>query len=257
MALTVVKIGGNVIDNAEALDAFVHDFACLPFPKILVHGGGKLATHLSQRLGIETRMVQGRRITDRETLDVVTMVYAGLVNKTIVAKLQAEGCNAVGLSGADANVIPATKRNPEPVDYGYVGDIHADEVNVSFIKTLLDSGITPVFCALTHDGKGSMLNSNADSVASSVAVSMSKKMPVDLIFCFELLGVMRNIEDEDSLVPEIDEAVYARLREEGIVQKGMIPKIDNAFSAIRQGVERVVIKFSGNLNEPVGTVIKL
>lgn len=257
MALTVVKIGGNVIDNAEALDAFVHDFACLPSPKILVHGGGKLATHLSQRLGIETRMVQGRRITDRETLDVVTMVYAGLVNKTIVAKLQAEGCNAVGLSGADANVIPATKRNPEPVDYGYVGDIHADEVNVSFIKTLLDSGITPVFCALTHDGKGSMLNSNADSVASSVAVSMSKKMPVDLIFCFELLGVMRNIEDEDSLVPEIDEAVYARLREEGIVQKGMIPKIDNAFSAIRQGVERVVIKSSGNLNEPVGTVIKL
>ncbi len=257
MALTVVKIGGNVIDNAEALDAFVHDFACLSSPKILVHGGGKLATHLSQRLGIETRMVQGRRITDRETLDVVTMVYAGLVNKTIVAKLQAEGCNAVGLSGADANVIPATKRNPEPVDYGYVGDIHADEVNVSFIKTLLDSGITPVFCALTHDGKGSMLNSNADSVASSVAVSMSKKMPVDLIFCFELLGVMRNIEDEDSLVPEIDEAVYARLREEGIVQKGMIPKIDNAFSAIRQGVERVVIKFSGNLNEPVGTVIKL
>ena len=257
MALTVVKIGGNVIDNAEALDAFVHDFACLSSPKILVHGGGKLATHLSQRLGIETRMVQGRRITDRETLDVVTMVYAGLVNKTIVAKLQAEGCNAVGLSGADANVIPATKRNPEPVDYGYVGDIHADEVNVSFIKTLLDSGITPVFCALTHDGKGSMLNSNADSVASSVAVSMSKKMPVDLIFCFELLGVMRNIEDEDSLVPEIDEAVYARLREEGIVQKGMIPKIDNAFSAIRQGVERVVIKSSGNLNEPVGTVIKL
>ena len=257
MALTVVKIGGNVIDNAEALDAFVHDFACLSSPKILVHGGGKLATHLSQRLGIETRMVQGRRITDRETLDVVTMVYAGLVNKTIVAKLQAEGCNAVGLSGADANVIPATKRNPEPVDYGYVGDIHADEMNVSFIKTLLDSGITPVFCALTHDGKGSMLNSNADSVASSVAVSMSKKMPVDLIFCFELLGVMRNIEDEDSLVPEIDEAVYARLREEGIVQKGIIPKIDNAFSAIRQGVERVVIKSSGNLNEPVGTVIKL
>lgn len=257
MALTVVKIGGNVIDNAEALDAFVHDFASLPSPKILVHGGGKLATHLSQRLGIETHMVNGRRITDRETLDVVTMVYAGLVNKTIVAKLQAEGCHAIGLSGADANVIPAVRRNPEPVDYGYVGDINADEVNVSFIKTLLDSGVTPVFCALTHDGKGSMLNSNADSVASSVAVSMSKKMPVDLVYCFELLGVMRNIEDEDSLVPEIDEAVYARLREEGIVQKGMIPKIDNAFSAIRQGVDRVVIKSSRNLNEPVGTVIKL
>ena len=257
MALTVVKIGGNVIDNSEALDAFVHDFAQLPSPKILVHGGGKLATHLSQRLGIETHMVNGRRITDRETLDVVTMVYAGLVNKTIVAKLQKEGCNAIGLSGADANIIPAVKRPPQPIDYGYVGDIHAEQINATAIQMLMDAGITPVFCALTHDGKGSMLNSNADSVASAVAVAMSRLMPVDLVFCFELPGVMRNVEDKDSLISAIDEDIYRQLRQEGIVQKGMIPKIDNAFSAIRQGVNQVVIKHSANLNKPLGTVIKL
>ena len=257
MALTVVKIGGNVIDNSEALDAFVHDFAQLPSPKILVHGGGKLATHLSQRLGIETHMVNGRRITDRETLDVVTMVYAGLVNKTIVAKLQKEGCNAIGLSGADANIIPAVKRPPQPIDYGYVGDIHAEQINATAIQTLMDAGITPVFCALTHDGKGSMLNSNADSVASAIAVAMSRLMPVDLVYCFELPGVMRNVEDKDSLIPAIDEDIYRQLRQEGIVQKGMIPKIDNAFSAIRQGVNQVVIKHAANLNKPLGTVIKL
>lgn len=255
MALTVVKIGGNVIDNAEALEAFVKDFAQLPSPKILVHGGGKIATTISAKLGIETHMVDGRRITDKETLNVVTMVYAGLVNKNVVAKLQREDCNAIGLSGADANVIPATKRTPNPIDFGFVGDIDTSKVNTNSIQTLLEGGITPVFCALTHDGNGSILNSNADTVASSVAIAMSKIQPVDLIYCFELTGVMKDINDPTSLITDINPSKYQELREQGIISKGMIPKIDNAFSAIRQGVNQVVIKYSGNLTKNIGTII--
>lgn len=255
MAVTVVKIGGNVIDNAEALERFVKDFAELPSPKILIHGGGKLATALSTKLGIETHMIDGRRITDKETLDVVTMVYAGLVNKNIVAKLQREGCNAIGLSGADADVIPAARRSPHPVDYGYVGDINASQVNVDVLKMLLLAGITPVFCALTHDGKGSMLNSNADSVASAVAVAATALGDVDLVFCLELAGVMLDIDNPDSMISEIDESSYTRLRNDGVITKGMIPKIDNAFKAIHQGVSRVIIKHAENLVRDIGTII--
>lgn len=253
--ITVVKIGGNVIDNPEALDQFVHDFAQLPSPKVLVHGGGKLATRLSGKLGIETHMVEGRRITDRETLDVVTMVYAGLVNKQIVAKLQAEGCNAIGLSGADGNVIPAHRRKPNPIDYGFVGDIDTTEINASFISTLLSSGVTPVFCALCHES-GTMLNCNADTIAQSVAVALSATADVRLVYCFERLGVMGNLDDDSSLIATITPDTYQSLKADGTINSGMIPKIDNAFAAIRNGVKSVTIKHSKNLCKALGTTIQ-
>ena len=250
--LTVVKIGGNVIDNPKALESFVDDFSRLPSPKILVHGGGKLATRLCERLDIPVQMIEGRRVTDKETLDVATMVYAGLVNKKLVAKLQQRGCNAIGLSGADLCLLPAV-----PVDYGYVGDIITDNVNTGALCSLLDMGAVPVFCALSYDGNGTLLNSNADGVASALAVAMSARQEVDLVYCFELPGVMRDISDSESWIPEINEDSYARLREEGIVQKGMIPKIDNAFAALRQGVRCVVIKSSADIAAKRGTIIRI
>lgn len=255
--INVVKIGGNVIDNADALERFVNDFAQLSAPKILIHGGGKLATRLSEKLEIPTRMIDGRRVTDHDTLDVVTMVYAGLVNKQIVAKLQAAGCNAIGLSGADANVIPAVRRSPIPVDFGFVGDINAENINTSFIETLLKADVTPVFCAITHDKEGCLLNSNADSVASAVAVAAATIAPTCMHFCFEKLGVMCDIDDASSLIKEILPESYRGLREAGVVNKGMIPKIDNAFRAVEAGVQSVVIKHSDNLLSDIGTVIKL
>lgn len=256
-SINVVKIGGNVIDNACSLERFVADFAKLPAPKILVHGGGKLATRLCDKLEIPTRMIDGRRVTDRDTLDVVAMVYAGLVNKQIVAKLQAAGCNAIGLSGADANVVPAMRRSPVPVDFGFVGDIDAGKIDSGFIALLLESGVTPVFCAITHDGEGSLLNSNADSVASAVAIASASIAPVYMHFCFEKTGVMLDVEDPSSLIAEITPSVYKELREAGVVNKGMIPKIDNAFRAVEAGVVCVAIKHSDNLLSDIGTVIKL
>jgi acetylglutamate kinase len=255
--INVVKIGGNVIDNAEVLSRFLDDFVKLPSPKVLVHGGGKEATRLSQTLQIETKMINGRRVTDRQTLDVVTMVYAGLINKRIVAALQGRGCNAIGLTGADANVIPATRRSPEPIDFGFVGDIDAAKVNDSFIKTLLQSDIVPVFCAIEHDGNGSLLNCNADSVASAVAIASARIAEVDMHYCFEKDGVLVDIDDSDSLVAEITPDSYAALKEQGIINKGMIPKVDNAFSAVAGGVSRVIIKNSDNLLSNRGTVIKI
>ena len=255
--INVVKIGGNVIDNAEALARFIDDFAKLEAPKILIHGGGKLATRLSEKLEIETKMIDGRRVTDRQTLDIVTMVYAGLINKQIVAGLQAAGCNAIGLSGADANVVPAVRRSPVPIDFGFVGDIDAAKINSDFIATLLEAGVSPVFCASTHDGEGSLLNSNADSVASAVAVAASRIAPTDMHFCFEKLGVLRDVDDPDSLIGEIRPDSYRELRETGVVNKGMIPKIDNAFCAVEKGVKSVTIKHSDNLLSNIGTIIKL
>lgn len=255
--INVVKIGGNVIDNAEALARFIDDFAKLEAPKILIHGGGKLATRLSEKLEIETKMIDGRRVTDRQTLDVVTMVYAGLINKQVVAGLQAAGCNAIGLSGADANVVPAVRRSPVPIDFGFVGDIDAAKINSDFIATLLEAGVSPVFCAITHDGEGSLLNSNADSVASAVAVAASRIAPTDMHFCFEKLGVLRDVDDPDSLIAEIRPDSYRELRESGVVNKGMIPKIDNAFCAVEKGVKSVTIKHSDNLLSNIGTIIKL
>ena len=253
--ITVVKIGGNVIDDADALKSFVKDFAKLEGPKILIHGGGKEATKMSAKLEIPTTMIEGRRVTDAATLDVVTMVYAGLINKRIIALLQAEGCNAIGLTGADANVVTATRRNPVPIDYGYVGDIDPAKIDDSFIANLLDSGIVPVFCAIMHDGKGNLLNCNADSVASSIAIAASRIAPADLCFCFEKAGVLADIDDPTSLIRSITTDIYAGLKESGVVNKGMIPKIDNAFKAISSGVRSVTIKYSGDLLVDTGTVI--
>lgn len=253
--VSTVKIGGNVIDSPEALDSFLDDFARLEGPKILIHGGGKEATRISAAIGIETVMIDGRRVTSRDTLDVVTMVYAGLINKRIVAGLQARGCNAIGLCGADGNAIPAKRRDPNPIDYGYVGDINPDGINTELIDSLLESGACPVFCAVTHDGCGSLLNSNADSVASAVAIAMASVAKSRLIFCFEKAGVLADISDESSVIGQITPSNYTGLRESGAISKGMIPKIDNALLAVRSGVASVTIKHSGSLLAESGTTI--
>ena len=252
--ITVVKIGGNVIDNPEALKRFLEEFAALPGAKILVHGGGKLATRLAERLELKVQMVDGRRITDKGTLDVVTMVYAGLINKQVVAGLQAAGCNALGLSGADGNAVTARRRDPNPVDYGFVGDI--ERVDSGLLRRLLEGGITPVFSAIMHDGQGTLLNCNADSVASAIALGAAEIAPADLVFCFEKNGVRRDPEDDTTLIREITAETYAPLKADGIVSKGMIPKIENALKAVEKGVRSVTIKHSENLLNEIGTTIK-
>lgn len=254
--INVVKIGGNVVDNPAALTAFLRDFATLKGPKILVHGGGKEATRLSTTLGIETQMIDGRRVTDRQTLDVVTMVYAGLINKRIVAMLQAEGCNAVGLSGADGNVIPARRRPANPVDYGFVGDIDPSAVNDRFIASLLAAGVTPVFCAICHDGGGSLLNCNADSVAAAVAQGASRIDATRLTYCFEKAGVLRDVDDPASVIELVTAESFVTLREQGIVAKGMIPKIENALACAAAGVSEVRICQAEALTVGGGTTIR-
>ncbi len=254
--INVVKIGGNVVDNPAALAAFLRDFASLKGPKILVHGGGKEATRLSTTLGIETQMIDGRRVTDRQTLDVVTMVYAGLINKRIVAMLQAEGCNAVGLSGADGNVIPARRRPANPVDYGFVGDIDPRAVNDRFIASLLAAGVTPVFCAICHDGGGSLLNCNADSVAAAVAQGASRIDATRLTYCFEKAGVLRDVDDPASVIELVTAESFVTLREQGIVAKGMIPKIENALACAAAGVSEVRICQAEALTVGGGTTIR-
>lgn len=252
--ITVVKIGGNVIDNPEALKRFLREFAGLEGPKILVHGGGKVATRLAERLELKVQMVDGRRITDKGTLDVVTMVYAGLINKQVVAGLQAAGCNALGLSGADGNAVTARRRDPHPVDYGFVGDI--ERVDSELLRRLLEGDITPVFSAIMHDGRGTLLNCNADSVASSVALGAARIAPTDLVFCFEKAGVLREQDDETTLIPEITASTYPALKADGTVSKGMIPKIENALKAVEQGVRSVTIRSSEGLSNRIGTVIR-
>lgn len=253
--LTIYKIGGNVIDNPEALDRFLREFAAAEGPKVLVHGGGKESSRMCRRLGIEPQMVDGRRITDRETLDVVTMVYAGLVNKRIVSGLQALGCNAIGLCGADGNAIRATRRSPEPIDFGFVGDISPEGVDAGLISSLLDAGLTPVFCAINHDGSGSLLNCNADSVAAAVAKGVAAVRPVRLIFCFEQKGVLADINDSESVIESVTPATYPSLRNSGIIAGGMIPKVENALDAVAHGVESVSIRGSVNISDNSGTVI--
>ncbi len=252
--ITVVKIGGNVIDDSEALRRFIGDFVRLPGPKILVHGGGKIASRLAERLELKVRLVDGRRITDKGMLDVVTMVYAGLINKQIVAGLQAAGCNALGLTGADGNAVTARRRPPEPVDFGFVGDIEA--VNTPLLAGLLEAGITPVFPAIMHDGQGTLLNCNADSVASSIACALAGTAPTVLVFCFEKCGVLHNPEDDSSVIGEITAGTFEALKAAGIVSRGMLPKIENALQAVAKGVESVTVKHSDNLLNRTGTVIK-
>lgn len=251
----VYKIGGNVVDNPEALAAFLDEFARIPGPKVLIHGGGKEATRLCKRLEIPTTMIDGRRVTDADTLEVVTMVYAGLINKRITAALQARDCDAIGFSGPDAGCVRATKRPAEPVDYGFVGDISTEGVDAVKILSFIDAGLTPVFCAITHDGSGNLLNCNADSVAGAVAMGLARVAPTVLIYCFEKDGVLRDIDDPSSVVPRISHETFDALRADGTVSGGMIPKVENALRALDAGVTSVTIRKSDNILTPSGTVI--
>lgn len=255
--LTVIKIGGNIVDKPERLQQFLNNFQQIENPKILVHGGGSAVTEFSKKLGIEVKMRDGRRITDYETLKLATMIYAGLINKQIVASLQKIGCNAIGLSGADADCVPAKKRVSDTIDWGYIGDIQTNGINIDFITPLLSKGLSPVFSAITHDRNGSLLNTNADTMASSIAVAMSKNYAVKLIYCFEKQGVLYNPADDDSVIPIITEKNYKTLLEEGRVKEGMMPKLDNAFAALNNGVNEVIIKHADNLLNNKETILKL
>ena len=253
--IRIVKIGGNVVDNPQALSRFLDDFCRMAGPKVLVHGGGKEATRLSAALGIETTMIEGRRVTDAATLDIVTMVYAGLINKRIVAALQARGIDAVGLCGADGNLIKARRRPAQPVDYGFVGDIDPMDVNDFLIARMVRESQVPVVCAITHDGEGQLLNCNADSVASAVAIACSRISSADLIFCFEKPGVLADPDDDSSVIRQIDSDSFESLKEEGVISSGMIPKITGALRAISSGVSEVYIKSADTLLQPAGTLI--
>ncbi|WP_299246512.1 acetylglutamate kinase [uncultured Aquimarina sp.] len=237
--LLVAKIGGNIIEDKDALDSFLNDFAKVKGHKILIHGGGKSATKLASKLGVKTEMIDGRRITSSENLDIVVMTYAGLLNKTIVSGLQKYQCNSLGLTGADANVIVADKRPAQFVDYGYVGDV--TNVNSKTIKGFLELGITPVFCAVTHDANGQLFNTNADTIASEIASAMGVSYDVSLFYCFELKGVLENIEDKDSVIEHIDLEKYTKLRDAEAISDGMLPKLKNCFDALHKNVSKVHI----------------
>lgn len=305
--IRIIKIGGNVVDNPLLLKEFVKDFASMPGMKVLVHGGGVMASQMQKSMGMVPLMVEGRRVTDEDTLKVVTMVYAGWCSKHITALLQAEGCNAIGLSGADGNVIRADRRPPVKVgmtaekaeelsartsvsatdgdglwnvDYGYVGDVKADSVNAPFIYSLLERGIVPVLCAINHDGQGNLLNTNADTIASSVAIALanyryrsSKDVccrcedcthccddgrlthQTELVYCFEKDGVLYDKDDDSSVIPEIDREYFESLKAEGRIADGMIPKLANSFKAMDSGVARVMIRHARNLSNPIGTTL--
>ncbi|HEX5170640.1 MAG TPA: acetylglutamate kinase, partial [Cyclobacteriaceae bacterium] len=257
----IIKIGGNVLDKPEALSEFLNDFASIRSPKILVHGGGKIATKLGEQLGIESKYINGRRITDAATVDVVTMVYGGLVNKKIVAKLQQVNCNALGLTGADGAVIKAVKRPVKDIDYGFVGDICAGDINVLFLVTLLSAGIVPVFAPLTYS-EGQILNTNADTIASTLAVALSKEYNVRLIYCFEKKGVLMNVNNEHSVVTHMTEEKYKELLARNVLADGILPKLENAFASIREGVKEVLIGDANDLitntgEQTAGTLITL
>lgn len=252
--LKVIKIGGNVVDHPEKLQQFLRDFATLEGHKVLVHGGGKVATAIARGLGIEAQMIDGRRVTDAEMLRIVTMVYAGLINKNIVAALQEEGCNALGLCGADGGLI-RSKRRPvtaKGIDYGFVGD--PTDFNLDTAATLIEGGLVPVVAPITFDADsetgGGLLNTNADTVAQAVAVGLAKRYFVELVYCFEKRGVLRDVEDDNSVISGIDPALYERLKADGVVADGMLPKLDNAFTAIRSGVKSVVICAAERLTLP-------
>jgi acetylglutamate kinase len=249
--VNIVKIGGNVIDDSEKLNTFLKSFVNISGPKILIHGGGKIATKIAEQLGIKTVMIEGRRVTDEAMRDVATMVYGGLVNKQIVAKLQANNCNAVGLTGADGRAILAKKRPVKTIDYGFVGDIL--EVNSTFIKMLLDQHITPVFAPLTFDMEGNMLNTNADTQASTIAISLSALVSVNLIYCFEKKGVLSDVNDEDAVISKLNPENYESFKSAGVIYEGMIPKLDNAFEALKKGVQKVIICQAEDLQEAIET----
>lgn len=251
--IKVVKVGGGIIEQEDALNTFLDSFAQIEGPKVLVHGGGRLATKVAESLGYETKMVEGRRVTDENMLEVVTMVYGGLANKKIVASLQAKGVNALGLSGADGNLIAAHKRPVKEVDYGWVGDI--EEINADLIVTLINSGIVPVIAPLSHNGEGKMLNTNADTIASTVARALATKQSTQLILGFELDGVLRDFNDKSSVIESITPELFEQYKSEGIISDGMIPKLSNAFDAINAGVASVKICNALKVGGEIGTVI--
>lgn len=258
--LTIIKIGGNVIDNSEKLQEFLKAFADIKGNKILVHGGGKMATKLAAEMNIAAEMIDGRRITDIETLRIVTMVYAGLISKNLVAQLQMHGCNALGLSGADGNLITAKKRpiqkltskldgSIKEIDFGFVGDLDGNSIGNENLAKLIDNGFIPVFSAITHDGESQLLNTNADTVASALAVAMAKHYETSLVYCFEKKGVLVDVNDEDTVIREINPVYYEELKSKGIVADGMLPKLHNAFDAINKGVSAVYIGKADDLDE--------
>tara|TARA_R110002049_G_scaffold4383_3_gene30634 strand:+ start:3217 stop:4002 length:786 start_codon:yes stop_codon:yes gene_type:complete len=258
MEISVIKIGGNVIDHKENCTQFLKLFANFPGVKVLVHGGGVMASRIGSSLGIVPNMHNGRRITDKETLDVVTMVYAGLINKNLVAELQSYGQNAIGLTGADGNAITSKKRSIKEVDFGFVGDV--EKVNTVLLETLLRQDIAPVFSAITHDGQGQLLNTNADTIASEIATSLAKKHQVKLYFCFDKKGVLMDADDPSTLVPLIDEDIFKKLLNDQVIHSGMIPKLENAFNALDKGVSNVWMGLPENLllaskGENAGTII--
>lgn len=237
--LHIVKIGGNVINDQEVLNGFLRDFSNLSGKKILVHGGGKKASELMSSIGLIPKMVNGRRITDAADLEIVVMVYAGLINKNIVAQLQKHNCNAIGLSGADGNSIQAHKRIVKDIDYGFAGDV--DAVGISTFKVLIENGMTPVLCAITHDKKGQLLNTNADTITAEVAAALSELYDVTLTYCFEKKGVLEDINDDNSVIANIDSKKYETLKSEQLISDGMLPKLENCFYALRKGVSKIII----------------
>ncbi len=251
--ITIIKVGGKIVEEQESLDNLLDRFAAIEGHKVLIHGGGRSATRIAEQLGIESRMINGRRITDARTLEVVTMVYGGLVNKNIVAGLQARGINAFGLTGADCNVLHAHKRPAGEIDWGFVGDV--DSADGAMLSKLIGEGIVPIMAPLTHDGKGHLLNTNADTIASETAKALAPYFDVTLTYCFEHPGVMRNPDDATSLIPLIDKNSYQQLIADGTVSGGMIPKIDNAFAALAGGVRRVIITKADAIDEQSGTHI--
>lgn len=253
--LTVIKVGGKIVEEAESLQQLLTDFCAIPGYKVLVHGGGRSATKIAADLGIESHMVNGRRITDADMLKVVTMVYGGLVNKNIVASLQARGINALGLTGADLNVLRSDKRPiKDGIDYGFVGDVK--EANSGILAKLIADGIVPVMAPLTHDGKGNMLNTNADTIAQETAKALSKHFDVTLIYSFEKKGVLRDAEDDDSVIPHITRQEFQQYVADGTVQGGMIPKLENAFQALDAGVKKVIITLATAIAGNSGTIIE-
>lgn len=252
--LTIIKVGGKIVEEEDSLRQLLTDFSAIPGAKILVHGGGRSATKIAAQLGVETKMIGGRRVTDRQMLDIVTMVYGGLVNKSVVARLQAQGVNALGLTGADMNVIRSHKRPVKDVDYGFVGDV--DEVDGELLADLLRKGIVPVMAPLTHDGQGQLLNTNADTIAGETAKAMARFFDVTLMYCFEKKGVLRDADDDESVIPHINEAEFKRYVEDGTIQGGMIPKLENSFEALHAGVAKVVITLASAIDGTSGTIIE-
>lgn len=249
--LTIVKVGGKIVEEEQTLRQLLNDFSQIEGHKLLVHGGGRSATKLAADLGIESTMVNGRRITDADMLRVVTMVYGGLVNKNIVAGLQAEGVNALGLTGADMNLILSEKRPVKDVDYGFVGDVK--KVNADLLANLIAQGVVPVLAPLTHDKQGNMLNTNADTIAGETAKALASHFDVTLMFCFEKKGVLRDENDDNSVISEINRDTFNQLVEEGVIQGGMIPKLENAYQAIDAGVKEVIITQASNIHSGGGT----